>query len=388
MGTQTANFFVSDAANGLAEAYTVTKVLESTTSSDIDADGNTTDSFALRTGTSGLQGVAAVSVTKEICQPDPAQAGGCVWISDPGITVGVPPTSTSIKYRVTIKNSGQTDLSNVVAYDVLPYPNDTGTSNSTAGTPRGSTVKEALASLSPDSATGMTINYSTSTNPPRPEVYSGATTGNWTAPLSGASAIRVTIPALAASTSRTFTYEAALVGGAADQTACNSIALSAATIVPSEPPRVCASTQEADFEILTTNRLPLQVNRVGVVPFTVTNKGGSAVATGIVTLSLPAGLNVESLAVPGWSCTASSLTGPTQVVCRPVQADGTTTRELAKDVTETIPLRVRPTASATGTLCVGGEVESAKFDPESGQQHHAAAVRLVVTGAGAGGDQG
>ncbi|WP_325483452.1 hypothetical protein, partial [Microbacterium sp.] len=379
VGTQTAHFFVGDATNALAEAYTATKVLESTTSSDIDADGNTTDSFALRTGTSGLQGVAALSVTKEICQPDPAQADGCVWISDPAITVGVPPTATSIKYRVTIKNSGQTDLSNVVAYDVLPYPNDTGTSNSTAGTPRGSTVKEALASLSPDSATGMTLAYSTSTNPPRPEVYSGATTGNWAAPLSGASAIRVTIPSLAASTSRTFTYEAALVGGAADQTACNSIALSAATIVPSEPPRVCASTQEADFEILTANRLPLQVNRVGVVPFTVTNKGGSALAAGIVTLSLPAELNVESLAVPGWSCTASPLTGPTQVVCRPVQADGTTTRELAKDVTETIPLRVRPTASATGTLCVGGEVESAKFDPVAAN-NTTSSCALVVTG--------
>lgn len=379
VGDQTAHFFVGDAANALAEAYTATKVLESTTGSDIDADGNTTDSFALRTGTSGLQGVAAVSVVKEICQPDPAEAGGCAWISDPGVTVGVPPTSTSIKYRVTIKNSGQTDLTNVVAYDVLPYPNDTGTSDSTAGTPRGSTVKEALASLSPDGATGMTIDYSTSTNPPRPEVYSGATTGNWAAPLSGASAIRATIPSLAASTSRTFTYEAALVGGAADQTACNSIALSAATIVPSEPPRVCASTQEADFEILPTDRLPLQADRVGVVPFTVTNKGGSAVAAGVVTLSLPAGLNVESLAVPGWSCTASSLTGPTEAVCRPVQADGTTTRQLARDVTETIPLRVRPITSATGTLCVDGEVESAKFDPVT-ENNTASSCALVVTG--------
>lgn len=378
-GDQTAHFFVGNAANALAEAYTATKVLESTTGSDIDADGNTTDSFALRTGTSGLQGVAALSVIKEICQPDSTRADGCLWVSDPAVTVGVPPTATSIKYRVTIKNSGQTDLSNIVAYDVLPYPNDTGTSNSTVGTPRGSTVKEALAGLNPDSANGMTINYSTSTNPPRPEVYSGATTGTWAAPLSGASAIRVTIPALAASTSRTFTYEAALVGGAADQTACNSIALSAATIVPSEPPRVCASTQEADFEILTTNRLPLQVNRVGVVPFTVTNKGGSAVATGVVTLSVPTGLNVESLAVPGWSCTASSLTGPTKAVCRPVQADGTTTRELARDVTETIPLRVRPVASATGTLCVGGEVASAKFDPVAGNNTESSCA-LVVTG--------
>ena len=193
VGTQTAYWFFGDAAGALAETYVASKVDEATTGSDIDGDGSTTDSFAARTAAATLQGVPGLDVRKEICQPDPSEPDGCNWIADPAVTVGVPPTATSIKYRVTIFNTGQTDLFNVVATDVLPYPGD----------PRTSTVKEQLAALTPDSAVGMTIDYSTSTSP-------GA--GSWTAPMVGASAIRATIPTLPASTSRTFTFEAALVG--------------------------------------------------------------------------------------------------------------------------------------------------------------------------------
>jgi uncharacterized repeat protein (TIGR01451 family)/fimbrial isopeptide formation D2 family protein len=380
VGTQTANFFVGDAAGIQAAAYAPVKETETTSGSDIDADGNTTDAFALRTGTSTLQGVPRLLPVKEICQPDPTQADGCKWIADPAVTVGVPPTASSIKYRVTIKNTGQTNLSNVTIYDVLPYPGDTGTSDTSAGTPRGSTVKEQLSSLTVDSPSGMTLQYSTSTNPPRPEVYSGATTGTWGAPMAGASAIKATIPILNAGSTRTFTYEAALVGGVADQTACNSLAVSASTMVASEPPRVCASTQEADLEIETANRLPLQAERVGVVPFAVTNKGGSALASGVVTLKVPAGLAVESLTIPLWSCTAPSTEGPVDVTCKPVQSDGVTTRELAKDVTETLPLQVRPTSTASDELCVDAEIQSVKYDPTDDNNTASSCAAVVETG--------
>lgn len=363
-GTQSASFFVGDVANAVAETYSTVRVDEATTGSDIDTDGTTTDSFALRTDTVTVQGVPGLYPLKEICQPDLTRPDGCNWLSDPAVTVGVPPSATSIKYRVTIQNTGQTNLTNVVMYDVLPYPGDVGTSDASAGTSRGSTVKEVLSSVAADSPAGMTLAYSSWTNPPRSEVYSGATTGDWSAPLSGASAIKATIPTLNAGTSRTFTYEAALVGGAADQTACNSLAVKADALVTSEPPRVCASTQEADFEIVTADRLPLQIGRIGVVPFAVTNNGGSALASGVVTMQVPAGLDLGSLVVPGWSCTAAAVSGPTEVACKPVQPDGTTTRELAMDVTETIPLRVRPTEAAPAELCIGAEVESAKFDPD------------------------
>lgn len=377
-GAQSAHFFVGDVANATAESYSPTRVNEAATGADIDTDGTTTDSFALRADTVIVQGVPGLNQLKEICQPDSTRSDGCNWLSDPAVTVGVPPNATSIKYRVTIRNTGQTDLTNVVVYDVLPYPNDVGTSDASAGVSRGSTVKETLSSLTADSPTGMTFTYSTSTNPPRSEVYSGPTTGDWNAPLAGASAIRATIPTLSAGTSRTFTYEAALVGAAADQTACNSLAVKGDTLVTSEPPRVCASTQEADFEIAAADRLPLQADRLGVVPFAVTNKGGSALASGVVSLRVPAGLTMGSLSTPGWSCAAEAPTGPTTVECKPVQPDGMSTRELAKDATETISLRVRPSAGAA-ELCVDADVESSKFDPEDGN-NTASACASVVTG--------
>ena len=62
--------------HGVAELYTVSRVDEATTSSDIDGDGNATDVLALSTQTSGLQGSAGLTVLKEICQPDATQSDG------------------------------------------------------------------------------------------------------------------------------------------------------------------------------------------------------------------------------------------------------------------------------------------------------------------------
>jgi uncharacterized repeat protein (TIGR01451 family)/fimbrial isopeptide formation D2 family protein len=362
VGPQTGRFFVGDAAGAPAETYSG-NVSEATTTSDIDADGNTTDTFASATANATLTGVPGLLPLKEICQPDAMAPDGCNWLSDPAVTVGVSPDATSIKYRVTIKNTGQTNLSNVVVYDVLPYPGDVGTSDASSSTPRGSTVKESLSSLTADSPNGMTIDYSTSTNPPRPEVYSGTTTGTWGPTVSGASAIKATIPTLNAGTSRTFVYEAALVGASADQTACNSLAISADTMVDSEPPRVCATTQEADFGIDVTGRLPLQTGRVGVVPFVVNNGGGSQSATATVTVSVPAEVEVVDLAPEGWECTAPSTAGPVDVTCVPVNGDGST-RSLSKDVPETIRLQVMPTDDAPAELCFPAEVEGLMHDPD------------------------
>lgn len=361
VGPQTGRFFVGDAAEAPAETYSG-NVSEATTASDIDADGNTSDTFASSSSAATLTGVPGLLPLKEICQPDATQPDGCTWLSDPAVTVGVSPNATSIKYRVTIKNTGQTHLSNLVVYDVLPYPGDVGTSDASASTPRGSTVKEELSSLTADSPTGMTIEYSTSTNPPRPEVYSGATSGTWGATMSGASAIKAAIATLNAGASRAFTYEAALVGAAADQMACNSLAISADTMVDSEPPRVCATTQEADFGIDVTARLPLQAGRAGVMPFLVTNGGGSQSATATVRISVPDDVDVVDLTPDGWDCTAPSTTGPVDVTCVPVNGDGTT-RSLGKDVPETIKLRVKPTEDAPAELCFDAAVEGLMHDP-------------------------
>lgn len=358
-GTSTAQFFVGDVGNAFATGYSPARTDDTT---DIDLDGVTTDAFARGTGSTPLAASPKIGITKEICQPDPSAADGCNWVSDSSVLVGVPPSATSIKYRVTLTNTGNSTLSNLVAYDVLPFIGDTGTTTATAGTPRGSTVTEVLASVSNVTA-GVTLAYSTSTNPPRPEVYSGATSGTWAAPVAGASSIRATVTSLASLQSESFVYTASLVGGSADQTACNSVAANAPTLEAIEPAPVCATTQEADFSVQTTNRYPLQEGRVGIVPFVVNNGGGSQLASGTVALTVPAGLSIADLVIPGWDCTAPSMTGPVTVSCVPVNPD-LTSRSLALNVPETIPLKVIP-ASGTGetALCIDASVAGLIYDP-------------------------
>jgi uncharacterized repeat protein (TIGR01451 family) len=358
---QKAYLFVGDVNNTVADAYTATKV---TDDSDVDLDGSAADVFAQGTGVTSLATSPNLDVDKDICRPDATASDGCDWIPGPNSRVGVPPNASSIRYRVTITNTGNGVMSGALAYDVLPYIGDTGTSTSTAGVPRGSTVQETLASVA-NVDPNVTLAYSGSTNPPRPEVYSGTTTGTWTAPLVGASAIKATIGSLAPRQSVSFEYTAALVGGSADQIACNSVAAidAARALTPVEPGAVCATTEQADFSILSADHLPLQAGRVGLVPFVVTNGGGSQLASGTVTISVPAELSVAGLGIPGWNCTAPSMDGPVDVTCTPVNPDGSP-RLLSKGVAETLALPVEPSDAAPAEICVDAAVATLMNDPD------------------------
>ncbi len=354
-GVTQARMLVGDANRGVfnRSPFSYTETV------DLAADGNSADIYSTTTINATVTGTPALTVLKEICRPNAGSPDGCDWIANSNVLVGVPPGASSIKYRITITNSGTAQVNNVVAYDVLPYIGDSGTSDATAGTGRGSTVKEALASVSGVPG-DVTLAYSTSTNPPRPNVYSGTTTGDWTTPASGASALRATITSLPAGASRTFAYDAALVGGSADKVACNSVAATATSLSAVEPAAVCATTQEADLSVAGGSRFPLQVGRVGTVPFIVNNGGGSQLATGTVTINVPTGLTIQDLTIADWACTSPSLTGPTTVTCVPVDGVGAS-RQLQKNVPETIALRVTPTA--TGSVCFDASIEGIMNDP-------------------------
>jgi len=332
---------------------------------DADGDGLTIDWVSTSVQNILVSSANGVTVTKEICLPDASAADGCEWIGDPSQAVPVSTTATGIQYRVTIQNTGNTVLSGVVAYDVLPYLGDTGTSDGTAATPRGSTFSETLASVDAQSA-GLDLTFSTSTNPPRPEVFGGATTGDWAAVAAGAQAIRAAYSGtLSPGESVSFDYSANVGAEAtADSIACNSVAVDTDNTVPSEPPAVCALTAEADLEIEVPERLPLQAGRPGILPFTVTNHGGSALAPATVTIEIPAGVTVTSLTPSGWDCSASGtapLTGPVGLVCAPVDGGGAVTT-IPLDATLALDLPVT-VAAAASSLCVPGEVSSRMVDP-------------------------
>lgn len=368
--TGRATFYMGDAAHN----YSATTALWGSNNStrfvdapDLDGDGVTTESYAYVNADTVVGAASALQVLKEICLPDSSAADGCDWLSDPARSVGVAPTTTDIGYRVTIRNGGSTPLTNVVAYDVLPYIGDTGTSAGSASTSRGSTFAETLDSVDAV-ASGLTLTYSGSTNPCRAEVYASAPgcVDDWGGTIAGAQSIRAAVTGtLTAGQSVSFTYLAAVTGSpAAGALACNSVAVASATTPAAEPRPVCAVVEAADLAIEVPDRLPLQAGRPGIVPFEVTHLSGTASAFGSVAVDVPAGLTVTSLTPSGWSCsapTAAPVAGAARLECTPVDSLGDT-RAFSVGVTELLELPVIP-AAAAASLCVPAEVSGSLSDP-------------------------
>ncbi|MFF2025954.1 hypothetical protein ACFVW2_29705 [Streptomyces sp. NPDC058171] len=334
---------------------------------DVDGDGSTDEWFSGTAQTVMVSSADGLDAVKEICLPTPGAPDGCTWLSDPDHPVGVSPTATDIRYRVTLKNTGNTTLSDVVAYDVLPHAGDHGTSAGTASVPRGSTFGQTVDSVFAVSP-HLELAYSATTNPRRVEVHPSAlgTTDDWGPAPAGKKAIRATVTGdLAPGRTARFGFVAAVAPGTgADAVACNSVALDSAQTLPAEPRPVCAATQEADLRIDLPDRLPWQVDRPGTLPFTVTHAGGSRETAATVTVTVPAGLTVTDPTPDGWRCTAepgsAPLAGPLTLTCTPVDGAGGS-KPLARGVS--VPLDVPVTPTAAGRVCVSAAVTGPMHDP-------------------------
>lgn len=346
---------------------------------DFDGDGEVTESFAFVTTNVTVGATTALNVLKEICYADESQPDGCEWRSDPDVPVAVAPNTTDIEYRVTITNNGSTAQTGVVAYDVLPHVGDTGLTANTASVERGSTFDETLATA--EAGTGVSLTFSDSTNPCRPEVFAGGPAGcsdSWNADAEGAVSIRAAVTGtLAAGQSRSFTYTAAVVGDPVNgDIACNSVAIDSATTAANEPRPVCAQIVEADLAVDAPNRLPLQVDRPGVVPFTVTNLGGAPSAPAEVTIDVPAELTVSALEFDGWLCTSEDgpapIEGGTTLSCAPTDGSITMGEPLA------LNLPVTPAAAADGEVCVDADVAGDYYDGVPGNNETQACFEVVA----------
>jgi uncharacterized repeat protein (TIGR01451 family) len=115
--------------------------------------------------------------------PAPVASGGIGTVS---------PTGGIATYRVTFTNTGQSNLTNPVMYDLLPRVGDTQASSTTA---RDSDYPVTLTGVGPVPA-GVTVSYSQATNPCRPEVLATdpGCTDDWSttapSPLSTVTALR------------------------------------------------------------------------------------------------------------------------------------------------------------------------------------------------------
>ncbi|MGC3952760.1 MAG: LPXTG cell wall anchor domain-containing protein [Propionicimonas sp.] len=335
---------------------------------DVDQDGNTTEEFA-QAISAGLTvfGSSGLQVVKELCiVPDAAAPGGCAtWSADTTTPHAVPVNVDKVTYRVTITNQGTVALNNVVAYDVLPHVGDT--SLTVDATPRGSQFPLAIESVT--AGPGVTMAYSASTNPSRPEVNPGATgtVDDWNAVAAGKVAARMTVGTLAGGQSRQVTMVAALTGvGQPDQRACNSVAIDSGSTLPTEPTPVCLKLAEADLQVELTSFANLQAGRPTRLAYTVTNNGGSAEAPASVEIEVPAGLILTDLDVDDWQCGVvgggtAPVNGPATLNCVPVDGSAQP-RLLQRGRAEELSFPVVVDVD-DGQLCSSAEVTGPVYDP-------------------------
>jgi uncharacterized repeat protein (TIGR01451 family) len=344
---------------------------------DVDDSGDTSAWFASATQNVLVSSADSLTVVKEICSPDADAADGCAWIADPNEVTPVPLHATDITYRVSLQNAGNTVLNGVVAYDVLPYIGDTGLTEATAGTPRGSTFQETLNEATAVSA-NLTLAYSASTNPARPEVNPTAGgVDDWDSDPTGKQALRAVVDgALSPGATATFTYTAAVGTGAeADARACNSVAITSNRTLPSEPRPVCATTAEADLVAGAAATFDAQLGRPTVIPFVFENLGGSQSAPASVSVEVPDGVTITDLAPEGWACTAATdapVAGPATLACAP-----------AASLEKGVPVALHLDALVTvADVRVTATVSGAMHDPDPSNNTHAiAAVTTAVAGA-------
>jgi uncharacterized repeat protein (TIGR01451 family) len=252
----------------------------------------------------------------------------------PGIGDASP--SGSGTYALQWGNTGGKNLTNPVVYDVLPYIGDTGVSEGQSATARGSEFAPVFSGITGSVPSGVTVAYSTSTNPCRPEVYANADNpgcvDDWsaTAPsdLSQVKALRFTAtgtytPGQSFGVAFTVRLPSGYVNTVAWNSAASDADYNGAALLAAEPPKVGLTAPAAPVTpTLSTAASPAdaQPGQAFSDAVTVGNTGG---ASGTVAWSL---LGPVTPAADGtcngrdWSAAATVASGTL-----PVSGNGTYT---------------------------------------------------------------
>ncbi len=152
---------------------------------DLNGNGNTTE--VVGQASVGWTVVASSGATIE------KQVRGALdadWTTNGLTNATYDGSDSQVDYRLLITNSNTLPLADLVVYDVLPYVGDTAIGQSLAGEDRGTEWRPLFDSMT-SLPVGATVEYSTSANPCRPELF-GGTAGqvnpsgcddNWTATI-------------------------------------------------------------------------------------------------------------------------------------------------------------------------------------------------------------
>lgn len=221
--------------------------------------------------------------------------------------------SGAADYTLRWTNTGAPTLEDVVLYDVFPHVGDVGVSGAQAGAGRGSQFRPLLDS--PVAAPAdVTVSYSASADPCRPEVYpgQGACTNDWTTDPAALGGIQNVLAVRLVSSASYPTgggfdvgFRMSVPTVSKDQIAWNSVAAFARTdagtaLLPTESPRVGITASDERMSIgKTVDRAAAKPGDLLTYSLTVANAGtGDSVPT-TLTDQLPAGLEFVSADLGG-----------------------------------------------------------------------------------------
>ena len=213
-------------------------------------------------------------------------------------------------YAINWLNTGTPTLNGVVLYDIFPYIGDTGVSGAQATEQRDSAFRPLLSSVGASPA-GVTVTYSASTNPCRPEVYPTQNTltcdDDWTtdpASIGGLAAVQairlVSTASYQTGQGLSLGFQMSVPTVSKDLVAWNSVAAFAETtagvdLLPTESPKVGITASNERFAI--AKETDVENARPGntlMYTITVGNIGTLASVPTQVVDSLPAGVTFVS----------------------------------------------------------------------------------------------
>lgn len=225
---------------------TSTATLESDNSMDLAGDGILNEDYCQNSANLSITGTgAAFALTKTV-------QGNLDTVPRGALGIGTASEGGSGTYVLDWKNVGSDNLNNAVVYDILPYLGDTGVSQGQAGVQRGSRFAPVFTGVGALPA-GVTVQYSESTNPCRPEVFPDADNPGCVDDWGPAPANLADVKALEFTSTATYTagtgfavsVNVAVPVGVVNKIAWNSAATNAqdasnpSTItLPAEPPKV------------------------------------------------------------------------------------------------------------------------------------------------------
>ncbi|MFE0173691.1 hypothetical protein ACFWZ2_15350 [Streptomyces sp. NPDC059002] len=137
---------------------------------DIDGDGNTTENVAEATDDFAIAQSASLFVTKEVKGDKDSDFKGSAEVPGKEDEVGQSTAGGTVDYRTVLGNMGNTDLTNVVAYDLLPAPGTKGVTSGRYGDDATSEWRPVLTGPIDAGTAPVTITYSEKADPCRPEM--------------------------------------------------------------------------------------------------------------------------------------------------------------------------------------------------------------------------